>query len=96
MQAQMDKFNQKIGKTKKELKEIIYIKIIIIRDLKMKGFEGKWWTRYGRGMNLWAWESLNRNTQWDFSGGPVAKTLLSVQGVQVQSLVRELDNTCCN
>jgi len=27
-------------------------KIIIIRDLKMKGFEGKLWTRYGRGMNL--------------------------------------------
>ena len=31
----------KIGKPKKELKEITDIKIII-RDLKMKGFEGKW------------------------------------------------------
>ena len=32
---------QKIGKPKKEPKEIIDIKIIR-RDLKMKGFEGKW------------------------------------------------------
>ena len=29
---------------------------------------------------------------WDFPGGPVARTLLSVQGTQV----RELDPTCCN
>lgn len=28
---------------------------------------------------------------WDFCGGPVAKTLLPMQGVQVCSLVRELD-----
>ena len=42
MQAQMDECKQKIGKPKKELKEITDIKIIIIRDLKMKGFEDKW------------------------------------------------------
>ena len=34
---------------------------------------------------------------WDFPGGPVAKTLCSQsRGPQVQSLVRELDPTCCN
>ena len=31
---------------------------------------------------------------WDFSYGPVAKTLM--QGARVWSLVRELDPTCCN
>ena len=32
----------------------------------------------------------------DFSGGPVTKTVLAVQRVQVQFLVRELDPTHCN
>ena len=32
----------------------------------------------------------------DFPGGPVAKTALPMQAVQVPSLVRELDPTCCN
>ena len=39
--------------------------------------------------------SLNEIYFRDFSGGPVARTLLSVQGAQVQSLVRELDPICC-
>ena len=34
---------------------------------------------------------------WDFPGGPVAKTLCSQsRGPPVQSLLRELDPTCCN
>ena len=40
---------------------------------------------------------------WDFTGGPMAKTVLPMQGVQVWSLVRKLaptaatkDPTCCN
>ena len=33
---------------------------------------------------------------WDFPGGPVAMTVPPVQGVQIQSLVRELDPTCCH
>ena len=32
----------------------------------------------------------------DFPGGPVVKTLLPMQGVQVSSLVRELDPACYN
>ena len=32
----------------------------------------------------------------DFPGGPVAKTVLPVQGAWVKSLVRELDPTCRN
>ena len=33
----------------------------------------------------------------DLPGGPVAKTSNSqIQGVQVPSLVRDLDPTCCN
>ena len=32
----------------------------------------------------------------DFPGGPVAKTLLPMQGAQVPSLVRELGPTCLN
>ena len=32
----------------------------------------------------------------EFPGGPVAKTVLPVQRAQVQSLVEELDPTCCN
>ena len=32
----------------------------------------------------------------DFPGGPVAKTMLPVQGTWVQSLVREVDATCQN
>ena len=30
----------------------------------------------------------------DFSGGPVGKTVLSMQGAQVQTLVEELDPAC--
>ena len=32
----------------------------------------------------------------DFSGGPVAKTQLPMQGAGVRSLLRELDPTRCN
>ena len=32
----------------------------------------------------------------DFHGSPAAKTLLTMQGPGVRSLVRELDPTCCN
>ena len=32
----------------------------------------------------------------DFPGGPVAKTMLPMQGTWVQSLVREVDATCQN
>ena len=32
----------------------------------------------------------------DVPGGPVAKTAFPVQGVWVQSLVGELDPTCCS
>ena len=32
----------------------------------------------------------------DFSGGPVAETVLPKQGAQVQSVVRELDPTFCS
>ena len=41
---------------------------------------------------------LKFKTRWsrDFSGGPVAKTVLAIQRVQVQFLVRELDPTHCN
>ena len=38
------------------------------------------------------WERMSR----DFPGGPVDKTLLPVQGVQFQSLVRKLDSTFHN
>ena len=34
--------------------------------------------------------------QGDFRGGPVAKTVLIMQGAQVQALIRELDPICCN
>ena len=32
----------------------------------------------------------------DFSGGPMAETVLPTQGAQVQSMVRELDPTFCS
>ena len=32
---------------------------------------------------------------WDFPGGPVSKSPHTMPGTQVQSLVRELDPTCC-
>ena len=40
---------------------------------------------------------LEKINSRDFPGGPVAKTPRSqMQGAQVQSLVRELDPSCCN
>ena len=33
---------------------------------------------------------IKKSSFWDFPGGPVVKTLPSMQGVQVQSLVTEL------
>ena len=36
-----------------------------------------------------------KNYWSDFPGTPVAKTVLPVQGTQVQSLVKELDLTYC-
>ena len=36
-----------------------------------------------------------KNYGSDFPGSPVAKTVLPVQGTQVQSLVKELDPTYC-
>ena len=41
---------------------------------------------------------LKFKTRWsrDFSGGPVAKTVLPMQWIQVQFLVRELDPTHCH
>ena len=41
---------------------------------------------------------LRFHTSRDFPGGPVAKTSfkLTMQGIRVQSLVRELNPTCCN
>ena len=33
---------------------------------------------------------------WDIPGGPVAKSVLPMQGAQVQSLARELESTCHN
>ena len=39
---------------------------------------------------------INSRKLRDFPGGPVAKTLLAMQGPQVQSLVRELDPACQN
>jgi len=39
-------------------------------------------------------KNKNNTIKWgDFPGGPVVKTVLPMQGVQVQSLVRELDST---
>ena len=35
-------------------------------------------------------------TCWDRPGGPVAKTLLPMQGVWVWTLIRELDPAHCN
>ena len=44
------------------------------------------------------WVSGGKKKMWfrDFPGGSVAKTALSKPGVQVRSLVRELDLTYCN
>ena len=41
-------------------------------------------------------QGLKLNLSWDFPGSPVAKTSLLVQEAWVQSLVEELDPTCCN
>ena len=38
----------------------------------------------------------NSSPSADFPGGPVAKTMLPMQGAWVRSLVRGLDPTCCN
>ena len=38
--------------------------------------------------------SNKKPTVRTYSGGPLAKTELPVQGAQVQSLVRKLDPTC--
>lgn len=32
----------------------------------------------------------------DFPGGPVARTVIPMQGVRAPLLVKELDPTCCN
>ena len=43
------------------------------------------------------WDLSSGNIYWDFPGGPVAKTPSCQYRVPgVQSLVRELDPTCCN
>ena len=39
---------------------------------------------------------LKKHLERDFPGGPVAKTLLPIQGAQDPSLVRELDLMGCN
>ena len=39
---------------------------------------------------------LSKNANVDFPDGPVAKTVFSKQGIQVWSLVRELDPSCCD
>ena len=41
-------------------------------------------------------QGLKLNLSWDFPGSPAAKTSLLVQEAWVQSLVEELDPTCCN
>ena len=41
-------------------------------------------------MGLCSLSSFMKQPCWDFPTGPVVKTLLSVEGQQVQSLVREL------
>ena len=42
-------------------------------------------------------DSILKYRDRDFPGGPVAETLCSQsRGPRVQSLVRELDLTCCN
>ena len=40
------------------------------------------------------WEALKKGVG-EFSGGPVVKTLLPSQELEVQSLVRELRSDCC-
>ena len=40
--------------------------------------------------------SVYKNQIKDFSGDPVAETVLPTQGAQVQSMVRELDPTFCS
>ena len=42
------------------------------------------------------WTLELKNQDRDFPGSPVVKTLLLLQGAQVQSLVRELDPNCHN
>ena len=52
-----------------------------------------WKVSRKRGDGKWSCADYKNNSS-DFPDGPVAKTLCS--GAQVQSLVRELDLTCCN
>ena len=47
-------------------------------------------------MSIYCFDNLKSVRTGDFPGGPGAKTALSVQGARVQSLIRELDPTCCN
>ena len=54
-----------------------------------------------RAMVLWLpcgeWDQFpNQNWFKDLPGGPVAKTLLPMQGAWIQSLARELDPLCHN
>ena len=54
---------------------------------KMKYFSPDRWTEsWPGGQPLY----YKKETYWDFPGGPVAKTMLSMQGAAVPSLVREL------
>ena len=51
----------------------------------------------GRRFNLWATREAQEDVgqkqpKWDFPGGPVVKTLLTIQGPQVWFLVRELSS----
>ena len=47
--------------------------------------------------HAWTHQIHKQGYTWrDFPGGPVAKTLLPIQGAWVPSLVRELDPTCPN
>ena len=40
---------------------------------------------------------IKNNQEWDLLGGPVAKdSTFPMQAAWVQSLVKELDPTCCN
>ena len=47
-------------------------------------------------LQQWSKEGLKVCVLGDFPGGPVVKTALPMQGVQVWSLARELDPTCPN
>ena len=38
---------------------------------------------------IWTIIDVKKKKLWDFTGGPVVKTLLPLQGVEVQFLVRD-------